>query len=230
MTMGAAPRSKNSTPTKQNAMSTPPLKPVLHQEKPRNQSFFVLASNVDITKKIRLSVEFPTQPNLSQPNDVSTNFKKLMTLLFAVDKDMSLLNWNNPMQNPITDAHDIQLDKKYVEQYFSGMRVLTYSKRITGFVLIQSPHPFWKTKQDGRLFGWLQKNKVDICTTTLSQSRHCNIGWLLYSHPEYTNQRMAIDDLQYQMKTRQLEFELVPHTIVHYTKDKVKMMTRALKV
>ena len=72
------------------------------------------------------------------------------------------------MQNPITDAHDIQLDKKYVEQYFSGMRVLTYSKRITGFVLILSPNPFWKTKQDGRLFGWLQKNKVYIRTTTLS--------------------------------------------------------------
>ena len=86
-------------------------------------------------------------------------FKKLMTLLFAVDKKMVLLNWDYPTQNPITKAVDIQPSREEISHYFSGMRVLANSKKISGFVKIESEQSFWITKQDDRVFSWLQKKQ-----------------------------------------------------------------------
>ena len=124
-------------------------------------------------------------------------------------------------QNPITKAMDIKQSKEEILDYFSGVRVLANSKKISGFIKITTENPFWKTKQDNQVFNWLQKNRVFIRTTILSQNCHANIGWLLHSHPEYTNIRLAVSDLRARMKTRKLEFELVPHTIVHHTRDNI---------
>ena len=85
-----------------------------------------------------------------------------MTLLFAVDKKMVLMNWDDPTQNPIMKAMDIQLSREEISHYFLGMRVLANSKKIAGFVKIESEQPFWITKQSNRVFLWLQKNKVFI--------------------------------------------------------------------
>ena len=212
-----------------HAYFDPPNTPVLH-DKTRPESFLAKDAMVTKTQKIQLMVEFPTQPQASKPNNVTMYFKQLMTLLFAVDQTMVLLNWDDPSQNPVTKIIDIKGNKEELSHYFLGMRVLSNSKKITGFIKISTEQPFWKTKQDDRVFTWLQRNRVFIRQTILSQNRHANIGWLLYLHPEYTHQRLAISDLRLRMKTRTLEFELVPHTISHHTKDNVQIKTRALKV
>ena len=144
---------------------------------------------------------------------------------------MKLKQWEeSDRQNPITKALDIQATKEEVTKYFSGMRVLTNSKKIIGYIKVETKIPFYCTKSDNRVFNWLSKNKVFLRQTTLSQNRHANVGWLLYLHPEYTNQRLAVHDLRSRMTTRKLEFEVVPHNIVHTTRDNVKISTRALKV
>ena len=226
---GPPPNHNSSYQSRRDNLNEPPSASVL-VPKHHQSEFSVLEHNVSKTQKNRLSVEFPTQPKDSNPNDISMYFKKLMTILFAVDKKMVLLNWDNPSQNPITKAIDIQPSKEEISHYFSGMRVLSNSKKISWFVKIESEQPFWITKQDDRLFSWLQKNRVFIRQTTLSQNRHANIGWLLYSHPEYTSQTLAASDLRSRMSTRKLEFELVPHNIVHITSSDKKIRTRALKV
>ena len=50
-------------------------------------------------------------------------------------------------------------------------------------------------KRNDRVWWWLTKNNVYVPTTTLSQSRHVNIEWMLYSHPEYVNEVLATRDL-----------------------------------
>ena len=231
MSTGKNPNKNNNkmTTTNKDNYYAPPSEPVLLSK--NKKPFSVPDNDVTVTKKIKLQVEFPTQPQASKPNDISMYFKQLMTVLFAVDKSLKLLKWDEyDDQNPIGKAIDISPTKEVISQYFSGMRVLANSKKIIGYVKLESEKPFWRTKSEPRVFDWLTKNKVYVRTTTLSQNRHSNIGWLLYSHPEYTNQRLATNDLRARMSTRKLEFEVVPHNITHITKDGVRIATRALKV
>jgi len=42
-----------------------------------------------------------------------------------------------------------------------------------------------------------------------------NIGWIQFSHAEYSNQELARADLQQQMDREKKDFELVPHISSH---------------
>ena len=76
----------------------------------------------------------------------------------------------------------------------------------------------------------MTQNKVFVRTTTLSQSRHVNLGWILYSHPEYSNHGAARADLLHRMGSSNDDFELVPHSISHTTSSGIKISTKALKI
>ena len=77
---------------------------------------------------------------------------------------------------------------------------------------------------------WMPQNNIFVCTTTLSQSCHVNIGWLLYSHPEYSTQVRAREDLIQRMGNTNEEFELLHHSLVPITSTGVKITTKALKI
>ena len=85
MTAGAAPDKKNSSNGgKQKAFNQPPSEAVL-APKPNYDPLYVPASALSRTQTVRLTVDFPTNPKASKPNDVLAYFKKLMTILIAVD-------------------------------------------------------------------------------------------------------------------------------------------------
>ena len=65
--------------------------------------------------------------------------------------------------------------------------------------------------------------------TSLSSRKHVKVGWLLRSHPQYTNFRVAIRDLQRRIG-EEFEIELSLHTISHSTSKNTMITTRALKV
>ena len=66
-------------------------------------------------------------------------------------------------------------------------------------------------------------------TTSLSSSKHVKIGWLLRSHPTYTNFRKVTEDLKARIGQK-VEIELSPHTISHSTSKNTTIRTQALKV
>lgn len=74
-------------------------------------------------------------------------------------------------------------------------------------------------ERNDMVWSWLTKNKVYVRTKNLSQSQHVNIGWVIYSHPEYVNQALATKYLQCRMEIKTAEFELLPHCISHTTAD-----------
>jgi len=209
--------------------NAPPLAPVL-QGRSGNSDFAVQPSDSGTTRQVKLTVEFPTQSQANKPNNVSVYFKRFATVLLATHPSVSILNWENPLQNPITKAIDISPHESTVKQYFSGMHVQANRRRIKGFVKLQCDVPFCELKKEGRFWAWMTQNKVFVRTTTLSQSRHVNLGWLLYSHPEYSNQDSARADLIHRMGNANGDFELVPHSISHTTSSGIKISTKALKL
>ena len=62
------------------------------------------------------------------------------------------------------------------------------------------------------------------------QSLHVNIGWMLNSHVEYSNQELARADLQQRIGRDKADFELVPHGSSHITMTGTKVTTKSLKV
>jgi len=123
-------------------------------------------------------------------------FKRFATVLLASRPSISILNRENPSQNLVTKAVDISPSEASIKQYFSGMVVQAKRRKIKGFVRIQSTTSFNNIKRNDRLWSWLTKNKGFVRTTQLSQSRYINIGWVLNSHAEYSNQKLARVDLQ----------------------------------
>lgn len=210
-----------------NLKAPPP--PACLQPKSINAPGFVNASTFDRIFEQRLTVEFPTQEQ-GKATNIGLCFKRFMTILFATDKSIELLNWSNPDENPISDINNLQGTEEITSQYFSGMQVLTKKRKITGFIKIKNKTPLWKTKRNKRFFQYVDENKVYVRQTTLSENHHANIGWFLFSHPDFTNQANAVKELKQKIQSSDLEFELVPHRISHIDKDNQKISTRALKV
>ena len=65
--------------------------------------------------------------------------------------------------------------------------------------------------------------------TSLSSRKHVKIGWILRSHPQYTNFRAATRDLIARIWD-EVEIEHSPHTISHGTSKNTTITTKALKV
>ena len=112
---GYAPKQDSLYKRNRNSLFDPPTAPSL-APKQTLAEFSKPELNVSRSQKIRLLVEFPIQQNETNTNDISMYFKKLMTLLFAVDKKMVLLNWDDSTQNPITKAVDIKPSKEEISQ------------------------------------------------------------------------------------------------------------------
>ena len=155
--------------------NAPPLAPVL-QGRSGLSTFEVQHTDTATTRQVKLTVDFPTQSQAHKPNNVSLYFKRFATVLLATHPSVSILNWENPLQNPIKKAIDISPNENTVKQYFSGMHVQANRRRIKGFVKIECDVPFWELKKEARFWAWMTQNKVFVRTTTLSQSRHVNLG------------------------------------------------------
>ena len=102
--------------------------------------------------------------------------------------------------------------------------------KIKGFVKIQSTTSFAVIKHNDRFWSWLTKNKVYVRTTQLAQICHVNIGWILHSHAENSNQELAAADLQRRMGREESDFELMPHSSSHMTSTGTKIITKSRKV
>ena len=118
-----------------------------------------------------------------------------MTVLFAANKSILMEKWSPGEENPIAKAIDIGHSEAVISEYYSGMKTLLDKRRIVGFTRILSNEKFSKTKNHVRFRDWLVRNKVWVRPTTLSSSKHVKVGWLLRSHPTYTNYKRATDDL-----------------------------------
>ena len=81
------------------------------------------AGDLDASRKIKLTVEFPTHIQQDRPNDVALFFLKVASVLLSAHNSIDILNWENPLQNPVTKTVDIAPIEDTVCQYFSGMVV-----------------------------------------------------------------------------------------------------------
>ena len=142
---------------------------------------------------------------------------------------VSILNWDNLLQNLITKVIDIPLPQNMVKQYFSGIHVQANRQRIKDFVKLQWDVPFWELKKRSASGPGWPRTKYFVRTTTLSQSRHENLGWLLYFHPEYSNHNSACADLIPQMGYSNGDFELVTHSISHTISSGVFFFDKSIK-
>jgi hypothetical protein len=127
-------------------------------------------------------------------------------------------------------AADIAYDEDTIGEFYSGMKIQNDRQRMIGYSQILTPDPFWKIKRNAKLFDWLQSNKVWVKPTILSSSQHVKIGWLLRSHPTYTNYARATSDLLRRIGAIGAELELSPHSISHTSTSGEVLRTRALKV
>ena len=220
----------NGDSTYNRDLSVPPPAPVLQSKRLQSEAFFVNAGDFASSKEIKLTVEFPTKLQQDRTNDVAMYFKRFATVLLSAHPSIAILNWENPEQNPVTKAVDISPAEESISQYFSGIVVQANRRKIKGFVKIRSDVTFGVIKRNDRVWSWLTKNKVYVRTTSLSQSRHVNLGWIVHSHPEYVNQALATQDLKRRTNSTEVRFELLPHSITHTTAEGTKITTKALKL
>ena len=158
------------SPPNDREWDSPPLAPVLQGKGVKvYESFFVNAGDLDFTREIKLTVEFPSSAQQDRTNDISMYFKRFATVLVAVHPGISILNWEHPTLNPIKKAVDVLPNEASIKQYFSGVIVQTNRQKIKGFVKIQPTTPFSVIKRNDRLWTWLTNNKVFAHTTQLGQ-------------------------------------------------------------
>ena len=207
----------------------PPDPPSLLPRIKRGAAFGVQKCAIDTRQELKLSIEFPLSKGKSG-NDIALFYKRFMTVLFASTKDMQLLKWEGSTENPILKAADIAYDENTIGEFYSGMKIQNDRQRMIGYSRILTPDPFWKIKRNVKLFDWLQTNKVWVKPTILSSSQHVKIGWLLRSHPTYTNYARATADLLRRIGENGTELELSPHSISHTSTSGEVLRTRALKV
>ena len=98
--------SPNEDATPVSSFNVPPTAAVL-QGKRTSEAFFVNARNSTASREIKLTVEFPTHIQQDHTNDIAMYFKLFTTFLLSAHRSIVILNWKNPLQNPITKAIDI---------------------------------------------------------------------------------------------------------------------------
>jgi len=157
-------------------------------------------------------------------------FKQFMTVLFVLSKDLQLLKWEGTTKNSILAASDIAYDEDTIGEFYLGMKMQNDRNRMIGYSQILTSDPFWRIKRNNKLFDWIQKNKVWVKPTILSSSQHVKIGWLLRSHPLYTNYSWATMDLLQWIGADGAELELSSHSLSHKMADDEVLRTRALMV
>ena len=146
----------------------------------------------------------------------------------AANKEILLKKWDSSDENPISRAGDIAYNEDEIAEYYAGMRTSNDKRSVVGYTRILSNESFYQTKK-GRFRDWLIQNKVFVRPTSLSSRKHVKIGWILRSHPQYTNFRVATRDLIARIG-EEVEIELSPHTISHGTSKNTTITTKALKV
>ena len=207
----------------------PPHAPSLLPKSAGGAEFTLPKQPADTRQELKLSIEFPLSRGKSG-NDIALFFKRFMSILFACGTDIQLLKWEGGTENPIMAAGDIAYDEETIGQYYSGMKLQGNKNRMIGYSRIMTSDTFSKIKRNTRLFDWLQTNRVWVKPTILSSSKHVKIGWLLRSHPSYTNFPRATSDLIKRIGVEGIEIELSPHALSHTTTDGHVLRTRALKV
>ena len=81
-------------------------------------------------------------------------FKGFIMVLFASNKEIELLKWDNSPEDtrlkeyPIVNAADIAYDEDTISKYYSGMKQQKDGQRMLGFTRILTLEPFWKLKQN----------------------------------------------------------------------------------
>jgi len=100
------------------------MAPMLHEKGVRaSDAFFVDAGDLDSTCEIKLTVEFLMNAHQDRTNDVSMYFKCFVTVLLAAHPSISILNWENPIQNPAAKVVGILTTEVSINQYVSGVVV-----------------------------------------------------------------------------------------------------------
>ena len=217
-------RGKSST---DGHLQHPPVPPSLLPVQGAGEAFSVSKTDRIKREEIKLSIEFPLRSG-AKGNDISLFFKRFLSALMAANKDILLKKWDSTDENPISRAGDIAYSESEIAEYYAGMRTSNDKRSVVGYTRILSNESFSMTKK-GRFREWLIHNKVFVRPTSLSSRKHVKVGWLLMSHPQYTNFRAATRDLKARIG-EEVEIELSPHTISHNTTKNTTITTRALKV
>ena len=147
---------QNGNASHENRHHNPPEVPAL------TNKVNTTTESSDIKRELKLTVEFPLRDDNKYPNDLALYFKRLATVLFIADPTLAILNWHDPVRNPISRAKDIDCNEKAVKEYYTGVRIIPARRKITGFVKVNTSNQFWKTKQHPRLWAWLSEHKVYI--------------------------------------------------------------------
>ena len=105
------------------------------------------------------------------------------------------MKWDGSTENLIIVAVDIAYNESIIGEYYSGMNAQRNKQRIIGYTRILTTERFRKIKKINKLFDRLQTNKVWVKPTILSSCYHVTIGWILRSHPSYTNYVRVTSDL-----------------------------------
>ena len=153
-----------------------------------------------------------------------------MNVLFSSGSDIQLLKWEGTTESPIMVAADIAYNEEAIGQFYSGMKMQGDKNRMIGYSQILTSDPFWKIKRNNKLFKWLQMNKVWVKPTILLSSKHVTNGWLLCSHPSYTNYARVTTYLLQRIGVNGADPELSPYSLLCTTADKQVLQTRVLKV
>ena len=88
----------------------------------------------------------PLKAQEGQTTNLAWCFKRFATALLKADASLLILNWMNPLKNPITKSGDIAYNKQTVKEYYAGMRILQSRKRVFGMVKVNTSVQFRKTK------------------------------------------------------------------------------------
>ena len=106
-----------------NRHNNPPKIPALTSKDAEGEDL------ADVKRELKLTVEFPLRSEAEHPNDLALYFKRLATVLFIADPTLAILNWDDPIRNPITRAQDIDCNEKTVKQYYTGVKILHGKKK-----------------------------------------------------------------------------------------------------
>jgi len=121
----------------------PPDPPSLLPQRARGAPFGIQKQTVNTRQELKLSIEFPLSKS-KHGNDTALFFKRFMTVLFALSKDLQLLKWEGTTENLILAASDIDDDEDAIGQFYSGMKMQNDRNRMIGYSQILASDPFWK--------------------------------------------------------------------------------------
>ena len=125
-------------------------------------------------------------------------------------KKVTILPFNESESPGINDTKEVPEEENAFKQYCQDARTISKGKYLIFSLRIATQEKFYKIKQ--QMFSWLQQHKTFISLTTLTSSKNCVIGWLMFAHIRFAHR----EDVKTRLKIRMgqdLPFDLTTRKI-----------------